>query len=360
MAIASASSVRSLVKTGTARALAWTRADALIGAMTGSRLPALVLGYHRVVDSFAAEARWAIPANLTSRRMLEQQVDWVGRRFRFVTLDELGERLLGGDTEPVAAVTFDDGYRDVYEHAFPLLTRKGIPAAVFVVTDLVGTVRLQRCDQLYLLLMRAFTRWSDAPAMLGRLLHALDIRVEPLPATALIATVQLLRSLPRSVVDRVIEVLDADVELRGVSTDSLLPMTWDMLADMKRAGMTVGSHTRSHPLLPLEKPDIVAAELWGARAEIEQRLGGPVRHFAYPDGQVTREAAAAVAAAGYRFAYTTCTYRDPDYPLLTVPRLMLWENACLDAGGRFSPAIMSCQAHGVFGLMRRCEHEHRA
>ena len=61
----------------------------------------------------------------------------------FVSLDELGQRLSEGrrDDRPLAAVTFDDGYRDVYENAFPMLVRKGIPAAVFVVTKLIGTSR---------------------------------------------------------------------------------------------------------------------------------------------------------------------------------------------------------------------------
>jgi hypothetical protein len=66
----------------------------------------------------------------------------------------------------------------------------------------------------------------------------------------------------------------------------------------------------------------------------------------------------AVATAGYRFAYTTCTHRDPRYPLLTLPRRMLWENACVDAVRRFSPAIMSCQVHGVWSLMGGCGQDH--
>jgi peptidoglycan/xylan/chitin deacetylase (PgdA/CDA1 family) len=265
----------------------------------------------------------------------------------------------------MAAVTFDDGYRDVYEHAVPLLQRKGIPAAVFVVTDLIGTTRPPLCDRLHLLLTRAFTRWPDAAARVGRLLRALEIRdaaerIGGSSATVLMMTVRLLRSLPRSVLERLILALEADIEVDPSLIDGMLPMTWEMLTRMKRAGIVVGSHTKSHALLPLERPAIVAEELLGARVEIERRLGGPVRHFAYPDGQFTRTCAAAVSAAGYRFAYTTCTYRDPEYPLLTLPRLMLWENACLDARAGFSPAIMNCHMHGVFDLVRGCEHEHRA
>ncbi|MBI1735591.1 MAG: polysaccharide deacetylase family protein [Candidatus Rokubacteria bacterium] len=355
--------MRGLVKTGAAGVLAWARADAVIGAVTGSRRVPLVLGYHRVVESFDDAARSAMSPSLTSARMLETQLDWVGRRFPFVTLDELGDRLARGDATPVAAVTFDDGYRDVYEQAFPRLRRKGIPAAVFVVTDALDTGRPHRHDVLYALLARAFARWPDAPDALGRRLQALALRpaaarVGPLPATAHAATSSLLRSLREPAIARLVEALESEVDLEPGAMDAMAPMTWAMAGEMKRAGFVVGSHTRSHAWLTLEPPAVVAEELRGARIAIERRLGGPVRHFAYPDGQFARDTTAAVDAAGYALAYTTCTHRDPEYPLLTLPRLMLWEKACLDTGARFSPAILSCQVHGVFDLVRGCEHAH--
>ena len=155
--------VRGLVKTAVARALSWSRADALIGMLSDTGTSPIVLGYHRVVEDFDAAARVAIPAMLTSRRMLEQQLDWIGQRYQFVSLDELGEELGRGRASgrPLAAVTFDDGYRDVYDEAFPVLVKKGIPAAVFVVTDLVGTGQVQIHDRLYMLMCRAFERRPD-------------------------------------------------------------------------------------------------------------------------------------------------------------------------------------------------------
>lgn len=354
-----AATVRGLVKSGAAGVLSWARADAVIGAVTGARRVPLVLGYHRVVTSFAEAARSAMSPSLTSTRMLETQLDWIGRRFPFVTLDEAGDRLRRGDTRPVAAVTFDDGYRDVYENAFPLLQRKGIPAAVFVVTDALDSGSPHRYDILYALLARGFTRWPDAPDALGRLFRSRELRpAGAVPATALAATSWLLRSLPQPAIDRLVTALEGDDPLEPAAVDAMTPMSWAMVEELARAGWVVGSHTRSHAWLTLEPPAVVAGELREARVAIERRLGGPVRHFAYPDGQFTRATTAAVDAAGYAFAYTTCTHRDPDYPLLTLPRLMLWEHACLDAGARFSPAILSCQVHGVFDLVRGCEHTH--
>ncbi|HYS26971.1 MAG TPA: polysaccharide deacetylase family protein, partial [Vicinamibacterales bacterium] len=130
--------LRNRVKSAVASAIAKAHDRGLAGAR-GQYQP-LVIGYHRVVEDFEAEATVEMPSMLTSVGMFERHLDCLGRSFRFVSLDEIGDRLLNGLPfhEPVAAITFDDGYQDVYDLALPVLERKGIPAAMFVVTDLVG------------------------------------------------------------------------------------------------------------------------------------------------------------------------------------------------------------------------------
>jgi peptidoglycan/xylan/chitin deacetylase (PgdA/CDA1 family) len=304
---------------------------------------------------------------LTSSRMLEAQLDWIGRRYRFVSLDELGRELDGGGApgRPLAAVTFDDGYRDVHDVAMPVLARKGIPAAVFVVTDLVGTGEAQVHDRLYMLLCRAIGRWPDPGTALRELLLDLDLALpaldlDRLAADPRLAVATLLRSLSRCEVDRFAVAIEDAVGTDSSTATGIEPLSWEMLADMVRAGVIVGSHTRSHAWLTRESPIDVLDEARGSREEIERRLGITVEHFAYPDGRFDAATVTAVAAAGYRFAYTTCTHRDPRHPLLTLPRRMLWENSCVDAVNRFSPAIMSCQVHGVWSLMSSCGQNHGA
>ena len=360
--------VRGLVKTGLARALCWTRADALLGAFADPAQTTLVVGYHRVVEDFSTEARQTIAAMLITRRMLEEQLDWIGRRFRFVGLDELGERLERHNEAagPMAAVTFDDGYRDVYELAFPLLKRKGIPTAVFVVSGLVGSQELLAHDRLYLALARAFARWANPARALRRLLVGLGIGMPGMERwdgagwTAGTVMVWLLRGLGRADILRVLDAVEDEVGFDEAAARSLFPMTWEMLARMQRAGVVIGSHTRTHAWLTLEDRAKAQEELRGSRLELESRLDITVRHFAYPDGRFNKETPGMVAAAGYRFGYTTCSHRDPSYPRLTIPRRMLWQKSCLDARGRFSPAVLSCQVHGVFNLVRGCEQNHAA
>src|SRR6185436_15719350 len=99
-------------------------------------------------------------------------------------------------------------------------------------------------------------------------------------------------------------------------------------------------------------------ETAASRAEIETRLGVSVLHFAYPDGCFDAAAVRAVAAAGYRYAYTGCRHRDAAHPLLTLSRRVLWEGSTLGAFGRFSTDVLSAQVNGVFDFAERCRQDH--
>lgn len=355
-----------LTKTAVAGTLHWTRADEVIGFLAASRHVPLVICYHSVVENIASRTGDSIAPNLITCKMLDCHLNWLGRRYRFISLDELGSQLERGRPfeEPAVAITFDDGYADVYHHAFPLLKRKGIPATMFVVTDLIGTARLQIYDTLHLLLAHAFSLWKSAPHELTRVLQNLGLslperyRMSAVARDPFTAMRALLTSFPQDTIARLVGTLEAEIEFEECTLPALHPLGWEMVSEMYRAGMTIGSHTRTHALLINEGWQRVVDETAGSRRELEARLGITVTHFAYPDGQFNDTVVDLVAAAGYRFGYTTCRHRNPAYPLLTIPRVVFWENSSLGALGRFSPAILSCQVNGVFDLMIGCRQEH--
>jgi peptidoglycan/xylan/chitin deacetylase (PgdA/CDA1 family) len=350
--------LRNLVKTGVARTLGWTGIDRLLGAIWRGNDSPLVLGYHRVVEDFAAYAPHTIPSMLISRSLLERQLDWVGQRYHFVSLDDLGASMLGQKrfSKPIAALTFDDGYRDVYDNALPLLKRKGIPAAVFVMTDLVGTRTLPLHDKLFLLLKGTFAPGSMEPRALTNFMRGFGLQ---LPGEEIFVddpsrTVNsILASLPQSEIHRIVAALERRTGIEEEVREMHRTLSWEMVEEMHRAGVTIGSHSKSHVILTVEKMDKVMDETEGSKKELERRLGTEIRHFAYPDGRFNKPALEAVADSGYRFAYTTSRHGNPDYPLLTIPRLLLWEKSSINAHGNFSGTVLSCQIHGIFDLLSR-------
>ena len=355
---------RTHVKSALATTISRTHELGLTEALARGPERPLILGYHRIVEDFATKAKDEMPSMLTSAEMFERHLDLVGRHFRFVTLDEIGAHLTSGEpfTERVAAVTFDDGYRDNYELAFPILQRKGIPAAVFVVTGLVGKPAWQTHDKLFQLVRKAFSAWSDPRHELSTLLRGLDLPAEHLlrhraaTSSPMMTVSALLPDLSVANVRRVIWALESSTG-NGFKNVAL-SLTWPMIEQMHRAGITIGSHTRRHISLPAESEETVVQELEESKRTIEAHIGTPVVHFAYPGGQFTPRDVEALERTGYRFGYTACPHQDPRHPTLTIERLLLWEGSSVNGDGQFSPAILRCQVHDLWPPARSCGRVH--
>lgn len=361
-----AMTLRGLLKTGVASTLHWTGANSLLARGMGAGRAPLVIGYHRVVEDFTTAASYSIPPMLTSVRTFERQLDWLGRHFDFITLDELAQWADGGRRfrRPVAAITFDDGYADLHRLAWPVLRRKGIPAAVFVVTDHLGKPDLLTHDELYLLLQDGYARWDDPRRTLSDLLQDLKLPVKTVQRAQergldpMRAAWALIETLPQDPMLRLVAALREEGEVCDYAARHLRLMDWEQLHQLSNGDVQIGSHTRTHARLTLEPWKKLIRELRDAREELERRLGRPVQHFAYPSGAFNEGVVNAVAEAGYRCAYTSCRHRDERHPALTIPRRLWWEHTGLDAFGRMSPALMSCQASGVFDFAASCGPAH--
>lgn len=357
---------RRLVKAGVANTLRWSGMGRWIGAHSGTARMPLILGYHRVVEDFRQHAGTSIAPMLIGMHTLERQLDWLGRRYRFVDLDEAARVAASGEHngKPLATVSFDDGYQDVYEFAFPLLQRKGIPFSVFVITDFVGTPRLQAHDELYLLLSQAFAAWEEPKRKLAALLRDLDVDESALGGEltgrdeAFGLTRVLLNQLSQKQLQLVVDALRVTLDPASDGTGEFRSLDWGQIIALHKAGVTIGSHTCSHALLTNEPRQKALREARDSRAILERRLGGSVEHFAYPDGRFDNQAVEVVEEAGYRYAYTTCTHRDPKHLGLTLPRRVMWEGACLGAFGSFSPSVLHCQVNGVFDFSASCHASH--
>lgn len=194
-------------------------------------------------------------------------------------------------------VTFDDGYANNYEVACADLAALGWSGTFFVVSDLVG----------------GRPEWLDRE--LGELLEAGVERLDgPLPAfldAARVDSAYAARNLPDLWAlgeRRCLEEVHALARLRR------LPLAdWDALRELARAGMDVGSHTRTHCQLGQLDTRAAMEELESSKAEIEARIGGTADWFCYPYGNVPPGLPQLVRDAGYAGA-CSCErgYSHPD------------------------------------------------
>lgn len=361
---------REIVKAGWAASLHYTRLDRVIGDRLGVRDEPLVIGYHRVVQDYESAVRRSIAPNLISVDTLESQVNYLSTQYEFVTLDRLAS-IMQGDSlpeKPVAAITFDDGYRDVYTNAFPLLQRLNIPFAVFVVSDLVGTQQLLPHDELFLLASEVIACGYQNQAYASHVIEPSHIVIDEAPQSlchrlasstnAFETTRMILDSMNLAGIKALIQRLQCQVSVKEVARSEFLLLDWQMLSEMVSKGVTIGSHTKSHAILAHESPQSVHDEVSESRRDLERRLQVPVKHFAYPDGSFDRIAMREIDKAGYVSAHTTCNHRDETNPLLTISRRLLWERASMNGFNRFSPAVLACQTNGLFDPAAKCRRDH--
>lgn len=359
--------LREMIKTGCAMGLYWSGIDRLVGAEKGFGKAPLVIGYHRIVANYEHSAQFSIAPQLTSTHVFEKHLDWLGRHYAIVSLDELVKVLeKGGSRKPVAAITFDDGYSDVFHNALPVLVRKGMPAAVFVVADLVGTNKLLVHDELYLLMNTLLPpgrgdleRYAASLPLSPDKLSILQRISQGVPDPFL-ATRTILERFRQSEILLLLDKLRGEVTISDAVLQEFGLLDLGMLDKMIKQGITVGSHSKTHALLANSSPAVIKTELEESRRFLEQSLGVDVKHFAYPDGLFNGDVVLAAAAAGYRSAYTTCNHQDRRHPLLTIPRKMLWERSSMDVFGHFSAPILRCQINGIFDPASKCQRQHWA
>lgn len=242
---------------------------------------------------------------------LEAQCEHLKKYYRPISLTELGLSLQHKRKLPPLAVVFtvDDGYRDFFLEAFPILSAHSIPAIVFLATDMLDTGRCLWVDWVGVLfnacsLPKIELELPGRPPVEFRLSSPQDRK------RAALETKAALKLTPN---DQRLWFLAKLPGLLGLEAPPAIPpehapLSWDEVRLMANAGVEFGAHTRSHPILSqVNSVDEVRAELCGSKQRIEQETGQPVLHFCYPNGHLcdfTPETVSIVRECGFLTAVT--------------------------------------------------------
>ena len=260
----------------------------------------LILAYHRVadlrdtplVDSRSVSATPAVFA----RQMMH-----LARYYHVIGMARLLHAVEKGIRLPKRAVliTFDDAYADFAETAWPVLKQFGLPATLFVPTAYPDHPELAFCwDRLY----QAFQATAKAelrgtrfgPLPLGnsdekrRALRVVQDHVPTVPDDEAMKLVD-------SICDQLVE--------KHVCSGSVL--TWNELRQLAREGLTLGSHTRTHPVMTQVTPDRMREEIRASQADLQREIGMTLPIFCYPNGNHNDAVISILRDEGIRLAFTT-------------------------------------------------------
>lgn len=270
-------------------------------------------------------------------------LDCKARSVAIVSLASAIERLSVDDPAPFVALTFDDGYRDNFDVAFPILQRHGVPFTIFVTTGLVDRI----VPMWWHLLERAVASKAALETPWGRV--ALDGGRAKAKALA-----RLDASFRQRDPQEQAELCAALVAANALDDDGYgTALDWSMIAAMAKSGLAeIGCHTMTHPLLAACDAERLHVELAEARARIAAMTGQAPAYLAYPFGQpheVGARAPEVARAAGFSAAFTTqarvLDAADLARPF-DLPRIMLARKAQ-------DPRILRAYLSGLPELRRR-------
>ena len=254
----------------------------------------------------------------------DQCVRYLSKNYNVLSIEEACGTPVRAGEKPLATISFDDGYRDNLEYAAPVLQKHRCPASFYIVTNCIdnggmvwtqeikhffqntGQLKLNS-DLGYLPPQFRTTSWSNRQQ---RLSYARTIR-----DFLLVASLQVRQDFLKDMRESF-----CDVEPQNPM------MNWDDVAELHSAGFIIGSHTRTHPVLPvLHDPSELEAELALSGARIKHMLGEFPVSIAYPFGAYDQRVTEAARRAGYRCGLTSNQqwyYSDRD-DAFTISRTLL-------------------------------------
>ena len=268
--------------------------------------------YHRVLPQNDPRAVIEEPGMTVSPETFRQHIIILKEYFTIVKLTEWIQLKQEGKKLPVlsCAITFDDGWADNFEFAFPVLTESNVPATIFLVSNMIGTNEVfwpERLSRLIIAISSYYPQYWSHPELAWLQKNPDNYRFsKTLPSreelSMLIACVK--KYSDQEIHDRISHIeriLHLDTEKHPPSL-----LTWQQATEMASTGLIeYGSHTCHHVRLNEQIPvELMQNEIINSKEEIEHHTGQKVKTFCFPNGDYCPQSLESVKQ-NYKGAVTT-------------------------------------------------------
>lgn len=281
-----------------------TGVDAAFRYLNRNKL--LVVMYHGITYHSYDPPVWThLPVDT-----FRQQLGLLKSHYSIVSLEQVLDALDRKTILPsnAALITFDDGYKNNFEVAFPLLKEMEIPATIFLTVDRIGSDNPLWVDEIYLLLHADNCSGNDLPFVnelasdlftTGRTWESYCVTVEALKRCGKDSRESYLNKL------RKVAVIKDDSKY-----EDFCLLGWDDVIRMRDSGLiSFGVHTATHRILTDLNKDEWELEIHAPRKKLEKFLGTHVRTFCFPNGRpdidFREDHIAYLRSCGYSCSFTT-------------------------------------------------------
>lgn len=290
---------------------------------------AFILMYHRVLTSAGKQEFFVQPGMFVTTISFEKHIAFLRERFEVVFFEDLVEKFQNGENMGgVCAVTFDDGWRDNYTNAFPILKKYRVPASIFLATGFVGTDRIFWPEEICYYLERNTINkfeFENLSSLLSGFFEEISKYHQGGRERFFDKSVETLKRYSPNERLKILEYF------RGMFRAEPFPrqmLSWDEAREMLLSGLVrFGAHTVNHEILDQVSLQTAGDEISKSREEIELRLGSKVRTFAYPNGNYSKAIRMILSESGFNAAVTTQKgFLDRGRPLMEIPRISIHED----------------------------------
>jgi peptidoglycan/xylan/chitin deacetylase (PgdA/CDA1 family) len=263
-----------------------------------------IIMYHGIVRSPLIVTDWCF----VDENSFRMQIEYLNKHFEILSLSQAVERMEnGGIKHPSAVITFDDGYQNNFDVAFPILFKEKIPAAIFLTTGFVDTN-----DTVWHCRLNLAVSQTRRPCIKCNGFES-DLSTSSLKAKASAAIQENLKGLPHpqlmSTVRNIILELDGDPDCPIEVGSPYRMLNRDAIAEMVASGLIeFGAHTHQHIILSRLPTEEQLTEIGRSVDAIHELTGGPCKYFAYPNGRkrdYDSESMKHLEACGIQMAVTT-------------------------------------------------------
>lgn len=259
----------------------------------------LFLTYHRIlpaseVTQSIEPGMYVTPSTFSNHiRFLKKYFDIIDAgQFKSLGVDKFSKKI----RRPCCVISFDDGWLDFYQYAWPILEQENVPAIVFLPTKLIGTMEMFWTEKLALI-----WRNNGLKALTG-LLRDHKIIVKKLSSKNIKAVIKSLKGLKYTQIDLLLNDCLKKLDMSKSLKRSF--MNWNEVRSLYRSGLvSFGSHTVNHAILTtLYDAEIYDELLLSKQKLIDECVVGDSIPFCYPNGNYTKDIAGMVEEAGYSSA----------------------------------------------------------
>jgi len=278
----------------------------------------IILMYHRVVKDDDPGINYIQPGMYVTESSFELQMQFIHREYEVISFNDL---LVASNKNGLhknknyCVVTFDDGWLDNYQNAFPVLKKYNIPATIFLVTSFVGKrdwfwpdklgLIFQYCNKHYLLaeLLKFTPNKRVEVDLLKQFVAILKEHINLDDATLIDKLIEAIKPHGVEPINELLEFISnlfpEKIKLERIT------LNWDEIDEMSKQGISFGSHTCNHKLLTMVPIAEVERELIDSMAILKKKVTKYTPVFCYPNGYYNEVIKEMVEKAGYTAAVTT-------------------------------------------------------